>query len=36
MGVVNVIGLYLLMPIVKRELKSYLDRLKSGEIKAYK
>jgi len=36
MGVVNVIGLYLLMPIVKRELKSYMDRLKSGEIKAYK
>ena len=36
MGVVNVIGLYLLMPIVKRELKSYMDRLKSGEIKAFK
>ncbi|NBB98461.1 MAG: amino acid carrier protein [Alphaproteobacteria bacterium] len=36
MGVVNVIGLYLLMPIVKRELKSYMDRLESGEIKAFK
>lgn len=36
MGVVNVIGLYLLMPIVKRELDSYMQRLKSGQIKAYK
>ena len=36
MGVVNVIGLYLLMPIVKRELTGYMARLKSGEIKAYK
>ena len=36
MGIVNVIGLYLLMPIVKRELNSYLARLKSGEIKAFK
>ena len=36
MGVVNVVGLYLLMPIVKRELNSYMARLKSGEIKAFK
>jgi alanine or glycine:cation symporter, AGCS family len=36
MGVVNVIGLYLLMPIVKRELESYLSRLESGEIKKFK
>ncbi|MDG2005439.1 MAG: alanine/glycine:cation symporter family protein [Novosphingobium sp.] len=33
MAVVNISALYVLMPIVKRELKSYLSRLKSGEIK---
>jgi AGCS family alanine or glycine:cation symporter len=32
MAVVNIAALYVLMPIVKRELNSYLDRLKSGEI----
>ena len=36
MAVVNVIALYLLMPIVKRELASYVGRLKSGEIKRFK
>jgi len=36
MAVVNIIGLYCLMPIVKRELNSYLSRLKSGEIKKFK
>jgi len=36
MAVVNIIGLYFLMPIVKRELNSYLERLQSGEIKKYK
>ncbi|MBY6003996.1 alanine:cation symporter family protein [Salipiger bermudensis] len=36
MAVVNVIALYLLMPIVKRELSSYISRLKSGEIKRFK
>ncbi len=36
MAVVNVIGLYCLMPIVKRELKSYMDRLESGEIRKFK
>jgi AGCS family alanine or glycine:cation symporter len=36
MAVVNIIGLYCLMPIVKRELNSYLARLKSGEIKKFK
>jgi len=36
MAVVNIFGLYFLMPIVKRELESYLSRLKSGEIKRYK
>lgn len=32
MAVVNIIGLYVLMPVVKRELNSYMARLKSGEI----
>ncbi len=32
MAVPNVIGLYLLMPIVKRELKDYRKRLHQGEI----
>ncbi len=36
MAVVNILGLYFLMPIVKRELNSYLSRLESGEIKKYK
>ena len=36
MAVVNIIGLYFLMPIVKRELDSYLSRLKSGEIRKFK
>jgi AGCS family alanine or glycine:cation symporter len=35
MAVVNIIGLYVLMPVVKRELNSYLSRLKSGEIRKY-
>lgn len=33
MGLVNVVALYLLMPVVKCELQSYLARLKSGEIR---
>ncbi|SLN44215.1 Sodium:alanine symporter family protein [Roseisalinus antarcticus] len=33
MAVVNIIGLYFLMPIVKRELESYQSRRKSFEIK---
>jgi len=36
MAVVNILGLYCLMPIVKRELNSYMQRLESGEIKKYK
>lgn len=36
MAVVNITALYLLMPIVKRELTSYQSRLKSGEIKKFK
>lgn len=33
MAVPNVIGIYLLAPELKRDLKSYLTRLKNGEIK---
>ena len=36
MGIFNIIGLYFLMPIVKREVQSYNQRLRSGEIKKYK
>lgn len=36
MAVVNITALYFLMPVVKRELNSYLERLKSGEIKRFK
>ncbi len=36
MAVVNITALYFLMPIVKREMKSYFDRLKSGEIAKFK
>lgn len=36
MALPNVIGLYLLMPVVKRELKSYMARLKSGEIRSFR
>ena len=36
MAVVNVIALYLLMPIVKKELGSYVARLRTGEIKKFK
>ncbi|SBS27531.1 Amino-acid carrier protein AlsT [Marinomonas spartinae] len=36
MAVANIIGLYFLMPIVKKELTSYQKRLKSGEIVKYK
>ncbi|MDJ0655538.1 MAG: alanine/glycine:cation symporter family protein [Xanthomonadales bacterium] len=32
----NIIGLYLLGGVVKRELKSYLERVKSGEIQRYR
>lgn len=34
MSVPNLIGVYLLMPVVKRELDSYRARLKSGEIRS--
>ena len=32
----NILGLYFLAPIVKREMNSYFDRIKSGEIKKFK
>ena len=35
MAVVNIVALYFLMPIVKRELESYMSRLKTGEIKKF-
>lgn len=34
MAVPNVIGMYLLAPVVKREMKSYFDRLARGEIRS--
>ncbi len=33
MSLANIVGLYLLMPVVKREVTSYLARVKSGEIR---
>ena len=36
MAVVNITALYLLMPIVKREMQSYFARIRSGEIVKYK
>ncbi|MGB5446048.1 MAG: alanine/glycine:cation symporter family protein [Psychromonas sp.] len=35
MAIINIFGLYCLMPIVKKELNSYMSRLKSGEIKKF-
>ena len=35
MAVANIVGLYILFPVVKKELDSYWSRLKSGEIKKY-
>ena len=32
----NILGLYFLAPVVKREMEDYLARLESGEIKRYK
>ena len=31
----NILGLYFLAPIVRREMLSYMARLDSGEIKRY-
>jgi AGCS family alanine or glycine:cation symporter len=36
MAIFNIIGLYLLAPVVKRELQSYMTRLKAGEIQKYR
>lgn len=36
MSVPNIIGLYFLAPVVKRELKSYLERVRSGEIRPHR
>lgn len=36
MAVVNIIGLYFLLPVIKRELNSYMSRLKSGEVVKFK
>ncbi len=36
MAVANIIGLYILFPVVKTELDSYWSRLKSGRIKRYR
>lgn len=36
MAIVNIIALYLLMPIVKAELAHYISRLKSGEIRKFR
>jgi len=36
MSIFNIIGLYYLMPIVKKELNSFISRIESGEIKKYK
>lgn len=33
MAIPNVIGIFIMAPILKRELKSYLQRIQSGEIK---
>ncbi len=35
MALVNILALYFLMPVVRRELRSYQERLKSGEIKKF-
>lgn len=35
MAIANIVGLYILFPVVKRELESYWGRLKSGEIRKY-
>ncbi|MFN3984730.1 MAG: alanine/glycine:cation symporter family protein [Rhodocyclaceae bacterium] len=36
MAIPNVIGLYLLMPVVKREIGAYWGRIESGEIRRYR
>ncbi len=35
MALVNIVGLYFLMPVVKRELASYTQKLRSGQIRKF-
>ena len=35
MALFNIVGLYVLMPVVRAEMTSYLSRLRSGEIRRY-
>ena len=35
MAVPNLIGLIILLPVVKKEINSYIGKIKSGEIKSY-
>ena len=36
MAIPNILGIYFLAPIIKREMNSYFDRVKSGEIRNYR
>jgi AGCS family alanine or glycine:cation symporter len=36
MAIANIIGLYILLPVVKSDLDSYWSRLQSGQIKKYR
>ncbi len=36
MGIPNILGLFIMAPEVRRDLKDYIRRVKSGEIKRYK
>ena len=36
MALPNLIGVYLLSPVIKRELNSYMARVRSGEIRSYR
>ena len=36
MAIANIIGLYVLAPVVKRELDHYWSRLQKGELKKYR
>jgi AGCS family alanine or glycine:cation symporter len=36
MALPNILALYILAPVIKRELKSYQSRLTSGEIKSFR
>jgi AGCS family alanine or glycine:cation symporter len=36
MAIANIIGLYILLPVVKKDLASYWQRLRAGELKRYR